>query len=244
MIKAVILGGQGEKTNKDLNNKAMVRIRDKAMICYVIDALRDTPSIGDIFVVGDVAELEKLDLDEAVQLLQSKPSLIDNVTIALEALKGEKILLSTSDIPLITKDAIEDFVTQGLAVGGELCYSIISKERIEAKYPDAKRTYAKLAEGYYTGGNLFLLDTTKVLDHMVIGRKMLENRKNPVKMGKLLGFKILLKLLLGKLTIGEIENRVRTQMGILGKAIISNYPEVGNDVDKLEDILLAEKYIL
>ncbi|AOT70179.1 nucleotidyltransferase family protein [Geosporobacter ferrireducens] len=244
MTKAVILGGQGEALAGRLQNKSLLKIRDKAMIRYVIDALLETQCIDEILVIGDLEELKKLALDETVRIKQSSPSLIDNIQMGIEAFPKKRILISTSDIPMITKDAINDFVGQSLALEADLCYSVVQKETLEGRYPEAKRTFVKLADGIFTGGNLFFVDTEKVGRYMEIGRKMLMHRKNPLRMCSLLGIKCLLKLVIGKLSIKDIETRVENQMGIRGKAIISTYPEVGNDIDKPEDILIAEKYII
>jgi len=244
MTKAVILGGQGEVLEGKLQNKSLLKIHDKAMIRYVIDALQETQCIDEILVIGDVEGLKKLALDPSVRLMQSSSSLIENIQRGIAAFPGERILISTSDIPMITKDALNDFVMQSMDLEADLCYSIVEKETLKARYPEAKRTFVKLADGVFTGGNLFFVDTGKIDRYMAIGRKMLLHRKNPLRMCSLLGLKCLMKLIFGKLSIEDIEKRVEKQMKIRGKAIISTYPEVGNDIDKPEDILMAEKYII
>ncbi len=244
MTKAVILGGQGEALEGRLQNKSLLKIRDKAMIRYVIDALQETQCIDEILVIGEVEALKKLALDPSVRLMQSTPSLIDNIQMGIEAFPEERMLISTSDIPMITKDAIHDFVMQSIHSEADLCYSIVQKETLEERYPEAKRTFVKLADGTFTGGNLFFVDARKIERYMEIGRKMLLHRKNPLRMCSLLGMNCLIKLVMGRLTIKDIETRVDKQMGIRGKAILSTYPEVGNDIDKPEDILIAEKYII
>ena len=73
--------------------------------------------------------------------------------------------------------------------------------------------------------------------------KMLEYRKSPAKMAGLLGFAFLLRLALGILTINAIERKCESLLGIRGAAIISPYPEISNDVDRLSDLEFIEKYI-
>lgn len=244
MTKAVVLGGQGEALEGKLQNKSLLKIRDKAMIRYVIDALLEAQCIDEILVIGDVEALKKLAFHPSVRLMQSSSSLIENIQRAIEAFPGERILILTSDIPMITKDALNDFVVQSIALKADLCYSIVEKKTLEDRYPEAKRTFVKLADGVFTGGNLFFVDTGKIDQYMAIGGKMLRHRKNPFRMCSLLGLKCLMKLSFGKLSIQDIEKRVEKQLKIRGKAIISAYPEVGNDIDKPEDILMAEKYII
>ena len=165
------------------------------------------------------------------------------ILLGVKRFDGEKVLISTSDIPMITEEAVRDFILKGQAVDADLCYSIVDKKAMLSKYPNARRTYVKLREGEYTGGNLFLLDSRKLDSCIAIGNKMLLYRKKPWKMSKLLGVSFLIKLLIGRLSIEDIEKRVGTIMDIKGKAILSDYPEVGNDVDKPEDLVQAIKYL-
>jgi hypothetical protein len=73
--------------------------------------------------------------------------------------------------------------------------------------------------------------------------KMLDYRKSPTKMARVLGFGFLLRLALGVLTINAIQRKCEALLGIRGAAIISPYPEIGNDVDRLSDLELIEKYM-
>ena len=114
---------------------------------------------------------------------------------------------------------------------------------MQEKYPENLKTYVKLKEGRFTGGNLFLLNSKKIDNFLEIGKKMLLYRKKPWKMVKILGIFFLVKLILGRLSILDVEKRVASMMGIRGKAVICDYPEVGNDVDKPADLALAIKYM-
>jgi hypothetical protein len=58
----------------------------------------------------------------------------------------------------------------------------------------------------------------------------------------LLGIGLLIKLVLGIGTIRQIEQRFGQILNITAKAIISGYPEIGNDVDKPNDIEMVIKY--
>lgn len=52
----------------------------------------------------------------------------------------------------------------------------------------------------------------------------------------------MLKFLLHRLTLSDIELRASELLGFRGKAVVSHYPEIGMDVDKEEDWQLLEKY--
>jgi hypothetical protein len=54
----------------------------------------------------------------------------------------------------------------------------------------------------------------------------------------------MLKLLCRKLSISEVEVRVSEITDAPCKAIISNYPELGFDIDKLEDLKSMQKLVI
>ncbi|WP_197051412.1 nucleotidyltransferase family protein [Caloranaerobacter azorensis] len=244
MINSIILAGRSEKKLDGKLSKALVNINGKPMIYYVIKALKESGVIDKIVIVGDKEELDKIGLEDVEFIIQDRGSIIDNVIAGVDYFKEDSmVLISTCDIPLLTAQAVYDFVKKSLESKADICYPIIEKSVCLEKYPEAIRTYAKLKDGYFTGGNLMLINP-KVLDRCITkAKQMIEYRKNPVKMSRVLGFTFLLKLVVGRLTIESAEKRVSKILRLKPKAIITPYPEIGNDVDKPEDLNMAEKYL-
>ena len=153
------------------------------------------------------------------------------------------VLISTSDIPLITTEAVEDFLERCGKCDGDIYYSFVPKEINEAKYPGVERTYVKLSEGTFTGGNLVLLSPKAFRGNMEMIKKAAQLRKKPIQLCRMLGWRYLIKLIFGNLTIPEIEERVRQSFKIKAVGIVSPYPEVGIDVDKPSDFHLATQVL-
>jgi hypothetical protein len=59
----------------------------------------------------------------------------------------------------------------------------------------------------------------------------------------MLGFNFLIMLLLGSLTISGLEKRLSELLNINAVAIISPYPELANDIDKISDLEMVESYL-
>jgi hypothetical protein len=76
-----------------------------------------------------------------------------------------------------------------------------------------------------------------------IGLKLVKRRKNPVAMARLFGFALVWKFVFKQLGIPMIKQRFYEVTGIKGEAIISQYAEVGVDVDKPSDLTLAQQYL-
>jgi hypothetical protein len=118
-----------------------------------------------------------------------------------------------------------------------LVYPIVPKEAVEARFPGNRRTYARLKEGTFTGGNLLLLDKALFFQALPLARRVVALRKRPLALARLIGLDILLKLLLGRLSLPELEARARRILGVEARALVTPYPEVGVDVDKEEDLV-------
>lgn len=240
-MKALILAGkQSDGPLAHLHpNKAMIRVHQKEMIRYVIDAVKATGLVDQIAVVGAREDLAPI-LPYVDTVVEEGVDLADNVLRGTSIFGDEEeILVLTSDIPMITPEAIEDFVKQCSKVQADFYYPIVRREVNDKKYPGVKRTYVKIKDGSFTGGNIFLVKAKAVKTCIKRAKVFLSYRKAPWKMVRELGIGFALKFLLGTLTIAQLEERVSKLFGIRGKAVISEYPEIGTDVDKESDLQLV-----
>ncbi len=244
-INAVILAGDNKKEEllEGVTNKALMQIKGKPMVQFVVDALRDSGCIDKISIVGPVEELRAY-LDGKVDYYcEGKDHLFDNVSAGMEPFsKDTAVLLVTSDIPMITGEMVADFVRRCHEVGADLCYPIIEKQLNEQHFPGVERTYVKLKEGTYTGGNIIYLNPQAFDRCAEFARKLIDYRKKPWKTGRLLGLKFLVGLFVGMLTIPDIEERFSELLDIRASAIVTPYPEIGNDVDKPSDVEMVSNY--
>lgn len=222
--------------------EAEIEIAGKPMVAYVLDALNQMPEVERVAVVGYATDTMIPLITGKVCRVDPGGSLIDSLIKGLEILQPENpVLAVTSDIPLITPEAIRDFLSRCQANPGDVCYSFVSKDHNEARYPGVQRTYVKLREGIFTGGNIALLSPEIVRERIDILKQAASLRKKPLQLCSLLGWKYLLKLIFGLLTIKEVEERVSHAFGIRAVGVVSPYPEVGIDVDKPSDLELAAK---
>ncbi|WP_026487059.1 nucleotidyltransferase family protein [Caldanaerobius polysaccharolyticus] len=243
MLNAIVLAGSGD--GDKLPDKPLLKIKDKPMILYVTDALKASGIIDRIVVVGNAAGLSPLfEGDDCCTVLDGGGNMLDNLLLGVRYLGDQdRVLVLTSDIPMITPEAIIDFVEKAKAIGGDFCYPIVKKEVNKEKFPKARRTYARLREGTFTGGNIIYMNPRIIDNLMDMAYEVIENRKRPIKLVRMLGWSFTMKFLLGRLTIPKVEERVSKMLGIDARAVISEYPEIGNDVDKPSDVEMAENYI-
>jgi len=245
MLNAVILAGdKGGSFTEELNNKAFLKIRDKIMIEYVVKAIEDSPLVNKIAVVGPVQQLNHYLKGRIDYLIEGEEGLLENAIKGLDLFKeDDRVLLFTCDIPMLTSEAIDHFIEESEKIKADLCYPIVRKEDNQAKFPDAKRTYARLREGTFTGGNILYINPRVINRCTDFASKMIAYRKKPWKMCRVLGWNLVFGLAVGALTIPGLEDRVSRLLDIEVAAIMSPFPEISNDVDKDSDLAMARAYL-
>lgn len=221
--------------------RALVPIAGKAMLEYIVTALKASETVGEVVVVGSVPE------DARYRVVTPGNALVENLFLGIEAVASVgHVLIVTADIPFITAEGIDDFVGKAIAVHATLCYPIISMEDYDKRFPTLKRTTLKIKEGRFTGGNIMLIDAQGMQSSKQIIQDAYAARKSVTKLGALLGFPLLMKVLFSQLmapsilSLPELEAGVSRVIGATAKAVITPYAEIGTDVDKLEDVAAAE----
>ena len=247
MVDALVLAGSRNdgplKQCSSVPYEAMITIGRKAMIEYVIDALRNSRRINRIVVVGppDVPDFFRRD---DVTVVPARGNLMENMARGLEQLPGaERVLLATCDIPLITSQAIEDFLDRCGNRSADIYYPVVPREAVEKSYFKTRRTYVTFREGDFTGGNLFLIAPEALNRCMVKGQQLVDARKSPIRLSRLMGVPFLIRFMLRMVTLKEAEEKASDVLGLKGAVVITSYPEVGVDVDKPSDLALVSKVL-
>lgn len=248
-INAIILaGGKASDEIQQLTgvtNRALVPIAGRSMIDYVVDALASSTSVDRIVVVGDVPASSRY------ESVPDQGGLFDNLLAGLKAAGGDFTLVATSDIPFLTPDAVDDFVSTAAARNVDIGYPIVDMDAYKKRFADMKRTTVKLREGTFTGGNMMLLRTEFMVGQQVRIKQAYAARKNVLRLAMLLGPNVLMRLIVSQtlapsvLNLPLLEAAVGRVLGANATvaAVITQYPEIGTDVDKPDDIASAEKIL-
>ncbi|HIU64628.1 MAG TPA: nucleotidyltransferase family protein [Candidatus Avacidaminococcus intestinavium] len=224
--------------------KAMAQLGGKPLISYMIEALQKSAFIAGITIVGPREALQALNCSNEVKIVDAAGgSMLDNALTALQATKvSGEVLFVTDDIPLLTTEAVEDFLQRTQGEVADVFYPIISQDSCLQQFPRVKRTLVKLKDGIFTGGNIFLVQSSVVASCKAGAEEVFARRKAPVALCKWLGWSFVLKFLLRRLTVADIEERVSVLLGFKGKAIITEYAEIGMDIDKESDWVFVSEH--
>ena len=142
--------------------KAAVKIGDRPIIQWVLDALEESPSIDGIVIVGVEDMQDELHSSKVLKFCPAGGDMIDNFQRGAEALLelkpgAEQIALVSSDIPLLTPESVEWVIQTSLATDEDLYYSVIEQSRMEKRFPESARSYVKLKGISLCGGDLSVI---------------------------------------------------------------------------------------
>ncbi|MHB9093165.1 MAG: nucleotidyltransferase family protein [Eubacteriales bacterium] len=242
----VIAGSPNSGPLSECSNEAyeaMIRIGEKPMIRYVVDALFESKLVNNIAISGP-KELKDEFPEETVKVAGLEGTVIGNARKALDLVDTTKpVIIATCDIPLLTAKAVRDFVQLSQEEDVDFFYPIVSMDEVRRQFPEIKRTSVKLEEGTFTGGNLFIVNPEAVPRSAAKAQEFVNFRKSPVKLCQLLGLRFVLKLLFSHLTIPELEKKVSEVLDIKVKAVVTMFPEIGIDVDKPSDYSIVSDYL-
>ncbi len=241
-MAGLVMAGHSPKEDDPLaayslgRSKALIPIAGRPMIAYVVEALQNSRYVKQVVVVGLPPE-ERALLPPTVEHLPDQGSLFANAqagvhhAFSLSASSGG-VLVSGADVPLVTGEIVDRFIDTCLETDHDFYYAIIERSVMERRFPASRRTYVRLLEGEFAGGDISLLRSEVAADPEVWER-LSNARKSPLKQARLVGgIRPLIKLLLHRLSIAEAERIAGRALNIRGRAVACVDAEIGMDIDK------------
>jgi GTP:adenosylcobinamide-phosphate guanylyltransferase len=247
---AVIMAGADNSGRlarvSDASYEALIEINGKTMLEWVLGGVFQAERVDRIIVVGPVDPLGNVigRLSEAQRgrmvLVGQRGSMIDNLMAGIEQVPdSRKALVLSSDIPFVTGEALDGFIELCEEMPAQVHYSLITKSANEARFPGVQRTYINMADAVVTGGNAFMVEPDVVRRNYELIKQAMSMRKKPFALLSMLGLSFIVKYLIGRLTIADVENKAKAWLDIVGRGVIVPYAEIGVDVDKPSDYELA-----
>ncbi|MGC9356445.1 MAG: NTP transferase domain-containing protein [Anaerolineae bacterium] len=216
--------------------KALLEIADKPMAQWVVDALTGAQHVEGILTVG-------LRRDDGItsplmeDFLADQGSFLANLVVAAEYVLEHhpdirQVLVCGSDIPLATPQMIDRFIEQCDDPDAKIHMGTVRRELMEDRFPGSERTYVLLADGEFAAADLHVVDPRVAYTHQDLWDDLLRLRKDPLKLAWRLGVGLLVKLLLGRLSLAEARSRIERKLDLKVRHVSVNHPELAMDVDK------------
>ena len=223
--------------------KALIALQNKSVLRYTIEILRATGRIGNIVIVGPEetqAEARNAGADAALPEGDTGP---ENFFRGLDWLEqnssGGRVLIAATDLPFLTADAIVRFL-DACPTSAEVAVPVISQAAMEARFPGLPGAYVPLREGAVTTGCVFLVSPDVLRRNRAHIEAIFAARKNQIAMARLLGIGFILRYVLRRLSIQDIEIQCRRILHCSGAAILNSAPELAFDMDTPEEYAYAK----
>ncbi len=244
-VDAVVLaGGDGAVIDPTVRIKGLVPVAGKPMVEWVVEALRRAETVEGIAVVVPTAENLGAWVDKADKIVVSDRMFAENIFAGVDSFRTDRpTLVSTGDLPALTPEAVDDFVSRSLEKGAEFSYALISEQDMVEQFPGSERTFVRIVGGRVTGGNMAVLSPELVARNRDIGQRLFETRKSPVAMARVLGVGFIVKLLAGRLRPEDVEKKMAQLLGGTCVALRTRHGSIGADVDKPIDVVVAERVL-
>jgi GTP:adenosylcobinamide-phosphate guanylyltransferase len=216
--------------------KAMLDVAGKPLIQWVLDGLSESQKVENVVIVGLDPEHD-LVCEKPMIFVPNQGDMLHNIregTLKAQQVnpEAEFVLSVSSDIPGITGEMIDWTIDSVLQTDHDLYYNVITRQVMEARYPESNRSYVKLKDYEVCGGDMNVFRVSIVTKHEEFFTRLIAARKNVFKQAALVGYGTLLLLLMRRLTIEAGVERASKSLGIRGRAVICPYAEIGMDVDK------------
>lgn len=242
----VLAGGEADEQVKQRYNvrwRAQVPLAGVSMLERVVRSVRDSGSVSRIVVVGEFP-------GAADAVVPPGGTFLESVMNGLEGCPdADQVLVTSCDIPLAPPEAFRALVEDGLKLEADFVYPVLRREECERKYPEFRRTWLRVREGTFTGGNAVLVSRNYALQSRGRIEDLYQARKTPLKLASMIGIPTLLRVALaqklwaGAVSIPSIERAGERAMGGKLRALVSSWPELGEDLDHPEDFEVAERLL-
>jgi molybdopterin-guanine dinucleotide biosynthesis protein A len=229
----------GESTPPE---RALIEINGRATIAYLLDSLRGVEGVDRIAIVGNQSTLSATRALAPQSVgVEAHSTLVENILAGAAACSSSQLLLCTCDIPLVTSETWQEFLRRVGQNGLEAAYPIVRRETVEQQFPQGKRTYATLTDGTFTGGNAFVLPRAQLENLKTVIDAAYQARKNPIAIARILGLSFVVKAVLKKLSINDLERKMTKVLGCRAGAVEMSDASIAFDVDKPQDLEVAQQ---
>ncbi|HEV3156144.1 MAG TPA: nucleotidyltransferase family protein [Candidatus Baltobacteraceae bacterium] len=247
MNAVVLAGGPHDAVaalESDAPNKAFVRIGGVALVTRVLSALRATPAVTHIIVVTPPSMHGDAAIADADECRPDGVRMADSLRSGIHGLpQDERVLIVPSDLPFVTREALEEFIRIVGERDPDLAYACLERTIHEATYPGAPHTWARLREGSFCGGGAIALKPS-ILDKLEgFLDRLGAARKNPLRLAALFGWDVLLRFALGNLDIADVESRASSLLGARAIGVPCGHAEIAFNIDRVSDVPLAESFL-
>ena len=228
--------------------KCLVPVAGTPMVFRVLDALGVSEHVDECVLCGPPRSIvegnrrlsEWLETPKVRWMAnQSTPS-TSTLAVLNTLPETGPVLVTTADHALLKPEMIDHFCSSARETGCDVVAAVATHDIIMEAYPGMRRTVTRLKDGGYCGCNLFAFMTPRAREAANFWRRVESQRKKPWRVVGALGPVVILRYLLGLLTLDEALNRMSRRLNLRIGAVKMPFAEAAVDVDTVSDWKFVE----
>ena len=231
--------------------KSLTPVGGRPIVLRVLDALTASQVVNSYilcgppkYMVDQEPDLSKLISSGRVKWIENQATPSFSAFHVLQTIPDETpVLLTTADHALLSAQIVDYFCSEARATSCDVVVGVARHEAVTAAYPQTRRTATRLEDGAYCGCNLFAFLTPRARLAANFWRRVENQRKNPLRVVRVLGWSAILRYLIGRLSLNEALGRISRRLGFKVGAVALPCPEAAIDVDSVSDWKLVEQII-
>lgn len=232
-------------------HRALLDVHGVPMLERVVHSLKNVPCIERILVSTDAPDvlrrcpnLARLETDGSIELIHDEQSASRRVLQALHEIPaGTPLLVTTADHALLTPEMVEYFLREAEQGRCDLAFGLVAASRVQARFPESKRTYVPFRGEKYSGANLFVFRTPGAKRGAAFWTRVEELRKKPWRLARVFGPFAFFLFMLRVLDLDSAMRRASRVIGARVQAVPLPFAEAAVDVDRLSDLILVREIL-
>ena len=236
-------GGDDFAQSQGVAAKALIPIAGEPMVVRPLRALTDSHHVLQVIVLTQRPEriAGALSANPKWAVLPSRGTIAETLLGIGESPDAAwPLLVTTADHALLTTAMVNQFLAE--AEGIDLAIAVVTRSAFRKRFPDNRRTWIGFRGGRYTGANLFALGSPKALAAVRLWRGIEQDRKKGWRLLLALGWPGLLGILHIR-TLDQTLAAMAARLGLTARVVRMDDPLAAIDVDKPDDLELAERLI-
>lgn len=219
--------------SEGIAHKALAEVGGKPILTRVVEALREA-GITRIAVAANDPQVMALAEALGTELVPPQAGPSASVGAAFADL-GAPLLVTTADHALLRPEWVRDFV-RDVPAGTDAAVLLASREAVERAMPESRRTWLRLADGDWSGCNLFLMVSPRATHAIEAWQAVEADRKRPWKIAARFGLRPLWLYITGRLTSDGAVSLLGRRVGIEAHAVAARDGLAAVDVDRPQDL--------
>jgi CTP:molybdopterin cytidylyltransferase MocA len=253
-FNAIVLAGQ--RPGKDpvaeaagVACKSFAPIGDRPMVHRVLDTLAAARQVGSLVLCGPSQSIIDQEPELKARIERGEVKWIANHSTpsistyhALQSLPPDTpILVTTADHALLSTQIVDYFCAEARRIKCDVVVGLTPYEGVVSAFPETKRTAMKFKDGAYCSCNLFAFLNPRAHRAARFWRQIEQQRKKPLKMMRILGWRAVVRYLMGRTSLDQGLEQISRKLQIRARAILLPFPEAAVDVDTIDHWKFAQK---